>query len=100
MGHLASVKVDSISLKSCMCGPEEPSGDCCKDELTVIKVNDAYKQSTSDVTFNTGQKLLPQAISLMDVSKITTQKVYIAANQRPPDIGQPSPLVLHCVFRI
>ncbi|MCY7422754.1 MAG: hypothetical protein LH478_13545 [Chitinophagaceae bacterium] len=100
MGKLSSVEVDNLSVKSCMCGPQEPKSACCGDEIKVLKVSNVHQASVGDFSMDVQTTALPTAVSLMDVSKLTGEQISKPYAHAPPDIPVPSANILHCVFLI
>lgn len=101
MGKLASVNVENLSLKSCMCGPDEPKSGCCGDEIKVLKVKNVHQASVADVAVKVPVCTLPTYTSLIDVSKLRGQQVSRPlAHAPPPEPTGPASHILHCVFLV
>ena len=101
MGKLSSVEVENFSVKSCMCGPQEPKSGCCGDEIKVLKVNNAHQASVADFEVKIPVVSLATNTSLFDVSKLQGQQVSRPlTHDPPPELSGPPSHILHCVFLI
>jgi hypothetical protein len=100
MGHVASVKVDNFSVKAGMCGSDEQQGDCCRDEVKVLKVSNQHKAAVAAYSINLPVVALPTYSSLIDQSSLTSQLADQPVAHAPPGISSPPDYILNCVFRI
>lgn len=102
MGEVSSIDIDhsTESDKDCeRCGMPEDSNSCCRSEFKLVKVDNLHKASIAFFNSDVPVAILPQAISLIDISKLTSFKAERFIAHAPP-FKDPDLNVLHCVFRI
>lgn len=100
MGHIASVKVDDFSLKSGMCDNNESKNDCCRDEIKVLKVDNLHKASVVAYFINIPEVFLSSCVSLIDQTKLISQKADLPLVHAPPNLSLPPSYILNCVFKV
>ncbi|HEX8460768.1 MAG TPA: hypothetical protein VF623_05045 [Segetibacter sp.] len=87
MGKVSSVKVENLTASFCKCGKKESKRSCCSSEFKVVKLSGEYKATASTVNINVPVAVLPVRVSLIDISKITSQAIATpVANAPPPDL--------------
>jgi hypothetical protein len=100
MGKVSSVKVDNFSNSFCKCGKKETNNSCCSSEFKVVKLNGDYKATSSNIDSRIVTDILPVKVSLIDLSKTTSQLTLVLVANAPP----PDPLnrlyIANCVFRV
>jgi hypothetical protein len=100
MGKVSSVKVDNFASSFCKCGKKETNNSCCSSEFKVVKLNGDYKATSSNIDSRIVTDILPVKVSLIDLSKTTSQLTLVLVANAPP----PDPLnrlyIANCVFRV
>ncbi|MBV4358985.1 HYC_CC_PP family protein [Pinibacter aurantiacus] len=88
--------------KTCSkCGMENGKNKCCKDEVKVIKLQDAHKQVSLNFEINVPVAILPYHTWQFDYyAPAISDKNYAYKSHAPPLICGVSKCVLNSVFRI
>ena len=88
--------------KNCLCNKAEETekSDCCKDEVKVVKLDNAHKTSAEIAGLQLVVADLPSKISLIDITKIPAQQTESPVAHGPPIISNTPRYILNCVFRI
>ena len=82
------------------CGMKSGNDSCCKDEFTMVKLNDSHQLFNNDINISVPLALLNAYRNNFDADLRTVQLFSQVHNNSPPDSDNPSLYILHCVFRI
>ncbi len=101
MGKIAAVKIETPSGKDThLTCSVKPKKDCCKDELKVLKINDAHKTVASDYHFRVPVEQISQATFYSSFFSETLQAAIANKANAPPLLSSPNIFLKNCVFRI
>jgi hypothetical protein len=102
MGEISSVEVDGFndSDECGKCGMVETSSSCCRSEFKVVKVDNLHKATVAVNFINIPVTEVPTTVSLIDISKLISQKAEPQVAHTPPILYSPDINVLNCTFRI
>lgn len=82
------------------CGMDTEDNHCCKDEIKLVKLQDAHKQVNFDYQLLVPVAILPETTYPLAWFTQPADHYNTYSNHSPPYIAAPSLHILHCVFRI
>lgn len=102
MGEVSSVEIESFkSGDDCeKCGMPESSNSCCRSELKAVKVDNLHKATVAAFNIQLPVSILPVNVSLIDISKLISNKAEQTVAHAPPISDSPDLIVLNRTFRI
>jgi hypothetical protein len=101
MGRVSSVKVDNFAAEAlCKCGKKVSKSTCCTSEFKVVKINGEYKATASAINIYLPVATLSGRISLIDLSKVTSQIVCTPVANAPPSYVKDKLYIKNLVFRV
>ena len=87
--------------KNCLCNKaKETKSDCCKDEVKVVKLDNAHKAAVVAAGPQAPVALLPTPVSIIDLVKLPVMPTESPLAHGPPIVQSTPSYILHCVFRI
>ncbi len=101
MGKVASAGFFHNDSGQCgKCGMKSNNDGCCKDEFKMVKLNDLHQLFNNDINISVSPDLLNTCHNNFNSDLTAVQLSSQVHNNSPPDSGNPSLYILHCVFRI
>lgn len=100
MGKVESVNIFEHSDDKCgKCGMPANNDGCCKDEFSMLKLQDCHKQSESLVHVYAPQCIMPACNNYLVNVDVKEQVSFINIFRSPPPSNYPALCILNCVFR-
>ena len=100
MGKSAGLSLISSSQNKCgECGMTKGKNACCKDEVKFVKLQDSHKLLYANFELPIPEAIINNTYHINDVSLVNRISPLVNLHS-PPNSGQPSLCILHCVFRV
>lgn len=85
---------------NCLCSKEESKNDCCKDEVKVVKLENAHKASVLTYDLSVPSAVLPVGFASIYLNNFPALTTHQPVAHGPPEVTSPGIYLLNCVFRI
>lgn len=102
MGKVADISLLPSSVERCAkCGMKKGANECCRDELKLVKLQDAHKLIPADYRLDIPVSIINHFYHLADYNPTTRLFVNSGSNNHsPPVYSSVSLWVINCVYRI
>ncbi|NCI50663.1 hypothetical protein GWC95_12065 [Sediminibacterium roseum] len=101
MGKISSVKLQTWTPGSCVCGKKAKSkSGCCKTELKVVKMQDAQKIAQADHSLQLAVAVLSTNSNLLQAPFYNASSTIIPGEHSPPLRSRQDTYLQNCVFRV
>ena len=103
MGEVAAVSVIPSEKENdnCgSCGMPKDSNSCCKDELKIVKLQDAYKLLNVNYQLQAAQSVISQHFLFSNIGTPTRAVIQPGYHAPPPGSLTPPLYLFNCNFRI